>query len=517
MAALIANTDQSSSSSSDGRDRLSELPDHLLLVVLDKVRRDDVRLAARTCVLSKRWRGLPLMLPRLVLRADSFLPVRARAGSVLPMRRLHQATAKFADALRFFLATDAGGQRHIRRLTLHFPLIKRRRRLHEIGRLVSAAAGRGEVGALEVTLDTVEGTPSIRRDGGDAVARGYARRFMRLFRAAPAVLVGSALRKLWLRNLCFRRAADPEGVLRACAALETLQLTYCWFAAASPLRVDAGPRSRLRELAVEECCVERVHVVQAPELRHLTCANWFSHQHQACACPVTFAPGSAPSLKKMTLTNRSAPGQLSCLKLSDLLENANPVEDLRLDFHHDRVWVQPENRSDLAVALSNLKRLRVSSMMPGSGISWTMFLVKAAPLLESFDIHVSPEPVCGSDDDDRGGAHRDLEWDAPPEHFERRHLRTVEIRGGIDPGRHAGFVRLVLERAVNLELLVLDARITCADCLKAKERDPSLVLSEFPEDKDGIDAFVRELRDGIPTSAQIILRSPCNQEFEYLN
>lgn len=337
--AVLTNADPSSSNKRKAtqgcRDRLSELPDHLLLIVLGKLR-PDVRLVARTCVLSKRWKALPLMLPRLWISADSFLP--PTPDSTLPMRCLHQATSKFADALRFFLATDtAGGQRDIRRLSLRFILTKKRRQLHEICRLVSAAVERGEVGALEGALDTVEGADSIwATERGEAVARGYARRFMRLFRAAPAGVVGSSLAVLSLQNLCFLRASDLEGVVCACGALETLVLTYCWFATPSPFRVDAGPRSRLRKLVVAEFFVEWVELVQAPELRGLTCENWTSK-----AFPVRFAPGSAPSFEKMTLANRARPGQLS-FKLSELLENANPVEQLHLDFSSDWVIIKKE-------------------------------------------------------------------------------------------------------------------------------------------------------------------------------
>jgi hypothetical protein len=186
------------------------------------------------------------------------------------------------------------------------------------------------------------------------------------------------------------------------------------------------------------------------------------------------------------------------------------------------MWLQPENQSDLVVAFSKLKRLHVMGLAAGSDISWTMFFIKAAPLLEHVHIRVCQDAVCGSHDDDDagggGGGHQDLGWGVPSaeHHFERRHLRTVEICGGIDPGRHSRFLRWVVERAVDLELLVLDAAVTCAGCVAAKEKDdPSFALSKFPEDRDGIDGFVRKVRDGIPTSARIVVRSLYNQEFEY--
>ncbi|KAL6639087.1 hypothetical protein ACP70R_022817 [Stipagrostis hirtigluma subsp. patula] len=489
------------STDDDGGDRLSNLPDHVLVLVLARLR-DDVRLLARTCVLSKRWRTLPLMLPRLEIGVKSFLP--ASPDGTLPMRCLRQATSRFADALRFFLDAPAAGQRDIRTLRLVFTLTKHHHHLHEIGRLVSAAVARGEVRELEVVLRTVEETESIRVTPGDAVARGYARRFMRLFRAAPAGVLGSSLRRLALRNLCFRRASELEGVVAACEALETLHLNYCWPASWSALRIDA-PRSRLRELRLRECYVERVDLVRAPELVELCCETWFSE-----SCPVTFAPGAAPSLKRMALVNTAAPGQLS-FKLSELLENASPLESLHLDFGTYKIWVQPESRTSLGAAFSKLKEIRVRKIFPDSDISWTMFLLQAAPVLEFLDIHVSHDPLCTGAGD--GWEVEDLEWEVP-DHFEHHHLRTVKIHGSID-AEDLRFARLVMKCAVNLKLLLLNARITCDNCIAARQLDPSFVLSSFPEDKDGVDAFVRQLKEGIPTSARILVRSVSNEEFEY--
>jgi hypothetical protein len=52
-------------------DRLSDLPDDILVLLLERLRDggddDDVRPLARTCVLSKRWRSIPLMVSRLKL------------------------------------------------------------------------------------------------------------------------------------------------------------------------------------------------------------------------------------------------------------------------------------------------------------------------------------------------------------------------------------------------------------------------------------------------------------------
>ena len=99
---------------SQGLDRLSDLPDHILLLVLERLR-GDARSLARTCVLSRRWRTLPLMVSELRISVETFL---APAD-----RERRQATASFTGALRFFLA--AGDQRRaIRTLAVELYLTK---------------------------------------------------------------------------------------------------------------------------------------------------------------------------------------------------------------------------------------------------------------------------------------------------------------------------------------------------------------------------------------------------------
>ncbi|KAK3126652.1 hypothetical protein QOZ80_7AG0560030 [Eleusine coracana subsp. coracana] len=402
------------------------------------------------------------MLPRLAIGVQSLIRPATPDSTTVTVRCVHEATAKFADALRFFLAAADAGQRRniINTLEVRFPLTKQRSLLHEIGRLVSGAAE--VIRRLEVTLDTV---------------------------------------------------SELDHVLRDCEALEALHLSYCWFTPLSALTID-GSR-RFRELRVVECYVDGVHLVRAPGLVDLWCEMWFCQ-----ASPLTFAPDSAPSLKRLTLINRGTrPGQLS-FKLSDLLHNANPVEHLKLDFNTGKVWVQPEmSRGNLGDAFSKLKRLYIRRVPAQIDMTWTMFLLEAAPLLELVDVHVSDDHhpcCCPNNNAAAGDSVQDLQWHVS-DGFEHRHLQAFKIRGGVDPDGDLSFLRLVMERAVNLKLLLVNARVTCESCIVAKQKDPSFVASKFPGDKDGVDAFVRDLKDGVTTtsSARIVIFSPSAHIFEY--
>lgn len=173
-------------------DRLSPLPDDVLVLVLvlEKVN-PDVRWLARITTLSKskRWRTLPLMLPHLELSDEPFLYYHATCCTSPRwyLHGLHRATSKLTSALRFFLATNptAASHRNINTLTLHFTLTKDQRQLNEIARLIGAAVGRGEVRRVELLLDTVELTSSLRLtqysdDDSTVIGGVYARRFLRL-------------------------------------------------------------------------------------------------------------------------------------------------------------------------------------------------------------------------------------------------------------------------------------------------------------------------------------------------
>jgi hypothetical protein len=143
-----------------------------------------------------------------------------------------------------------------------------------------------------------------------------------------------------------------------------------------------------------------------------------------------------------------------------------------------------------------------------------MFLLQAAPLLELVEIQVYEHHACREPDDKR--EIDDLvEWDVPAG-FRHHRLRELRFAGGIDVGKKdVGFARLVVERAVNLELLVLDARVTCEECVAAQRRDPTIVLSKFPEDKDGVDEMVRKIKDGMSTCGRVVVYVASNMVYEY--
>jgi hypothetical protein len=320
-------------------DRFSELPDHILLLVLEKLR-GDARSLARACVLSKRWSTLPLLLPELEITVRTFIP----AGCSRSLQLLHSATGSFTGALRFFLATPAAGdqRRAIKILNLQLYLTNLHY-LYDACQLVGGAITRGEVRDLKLVIRTGRGRSFLRAATTAApknveVARCFARRFMHLLLAAPAAAMFGSLKSLRLDNLCFRAPSsrapsDVDTLLHTCTALEILTLECCGFADAllSVLAIDAPPHSQLRVLNLEDLRAGSVRLIHAPRLATLICSQWM-----ATSCPVTFVPGSTPSLQEFSLSNRAETWQLR-FNLSELLENAHHLQILRMDFGNDKV------------------------------------------------------------------------------------------------------------------------------------------------------------------------------------
>lgn len=131
-------------------------------------------------------------------------------------------------------------------------------------------------------------------------------------------------------------------------------------------------------------------------------------------------------------------------------------------------------------------------------------------------MQVCNKHICNKAENDESDDEDDEDLESVGRHFEHRRLQSAEIHGGLDAAKDLkSFVRLIMEGAVNLKLLHLNAAVTCSDCISTVQQSPSVVWYGFPECKSGVDSFVSHLKDGISTSAQIIVHSPSNEEFVY--
>ncbi|KAK1642439.1 hypothetical protein QYE76_060244 [Lolium multiflorum] len=129
----------------EDEDRLSTLPDDILLSILGRV---SLRIAARTCVLSTRWRHVPWLLPEVNIDVKDFLsvprtePIEAKEMEELAMVSLTKATWSFL----------ADQQRKCTITSLHLKLYLTNTSLCGIGPLVGEAINNALLKELDLTV-----------------------------------------------------------------------------------------------------------------------------------------------------------------------------------------------------------------------------------------------------------------------------------------------------------------------------------------------------------------------------
>ncbi|KAL6633349.1 hypothetical protein ACP70R_026020 [Stipagrostis hirtigluma subsp. patula] len=477
-------------------DRLSELPDDVLLNILRRLAdAGDVRTVARTSILSRRWRPLPWpQLTNIYLDVGSFI---TQSDEWTPARRRRQR--------RF-------GEHHHATAGLRLKFILTRRdHVRRIGELVGAAASTGAARAVELEIVTELECASF----ADArTMLGYGERFMD-FLAVDCPGAFRSLTKLTLSCLWFTDPAVLNNLVRGCDALEFLSLAFRGFlmepvaevddARLAKVTIDA-PQSRLKTLLCIECLLAFVDLVRAPAMAAFHYAWWFD-------CPRRFPPvrfGSTPSLKGLTLCH----GQQQDVKwkLSELLENAGQLEwlDLRLGVSIGEIWVEPEHPKELGTALSGLKELRLVDIAPNCDLSWALFLLEAAPLLESLDIHIYNH-ICRAEWRKKHGGNMILEQQ-PSSDFVHHNLKKLSFHRAFDLCKDLPFARLVMELAVSLETITLGVKsltLKCEECRATESEFPDLARSRLRSttgnNEEYVDALAKKLKDGISTSAQITI------------
>ncbi|KAL6591391.1 hypothetical protein ACP70R_049894 [Stipagrostis hirtigluma subsp. patula] len=295
--------------------------------------------------------------------------------------------------------------------------------------------------------------------------------------------------------------------------LAFLSLAFCGFlmepvaevddARLAKVTIDA-PQSRLKTLLCIECLLAFVDLVRAPAMAAFHYAWWFD-------CP-RFPPvrfGSTPSLKGLTLCH----GQQQDVKwkLSELLVNAGQLEwlDLRFGVSIGEIWVEPEPPMELRAAFGGLKELRLVDIAPNCDLSWALFLLEAAPLLESLDIHIYNH-ICRAEWRKKHGGNMILEQQ-PSSDFMHHNLKKLSFHRAFDLCKDLPFARLVMELAVNLETITLGVKsltLKCEECRATEREFPDLIRSRLRSttgNNEYVDALVKKLKDGISTSAQITI------------
>ncbi|CAM0954218.1 unnamed protein product [Alopecurus aequalis] len=444
-------------------DRLSDLPDDLLLDIL---RRVDTRTALGAAALSRRWASLPRELPAMDLKVGDILPPRyhrlrllyhdARETKISSTRsermRLNSITGRYerpamralVRSVKRLLASRA--RRRVERLSVEVFAYST---AACIGRLVVDAVDSWGVQDLEVVATTTgpiaypDPPPYsfpcglISRNPGESRLRS-----LKLANCLPPPLQGfTKLTTLVLRDMpSSTPAAAYEGVVAACPQLQVLHIASCQFPTRALRLVLDAPMSEIRELLVDG----RLTVVELrslPKLERLT-----SLRADVMLC----STAAAPCLARVSLafsvgrleggSNRLRLNYLIGM-LVDFFQGAIGVKDLVLRFTGPEMWILPNNPFS---AMSNLRRLLVADVPSSWDISWPHLLIEAAPLLESLYVHASH----GEDEPSQ---------EVPGEAWSsrHRHLKELVVIGFQRTERQLHLVRFAVEVSTALRRVSL--------------------------------------------------------------
>uniref|UniRef100_A0A8I6YFC9 F-box domain-containing protein n=1 Tax=Hordeum vulgare subsp. vulgare TaxID=112509 RepID=A0A8I6YFC9_HORVV len=455
---------QSTEAATNVEDRLSELPNDLLLNILERVGTLD---AVRTCILSKKMHKLPTMLSQIVID--------------LSPRDLIQMDGVVAHVADKILSTRSP-QITVRKLKLKFFLVPSR--CLSIGKSVGLAMATQKFDAAEFEIMTL-------RDNGcctDAHRLVFAQQFNDFVGDCPDAFSG--LTRLDLRNMRFGES-DIPNILSTCKQLESLSLFECDGGVCSVLHVE---HARLVEFVITFGEFKTVVLDRLPRLQRMTYNIWPCGEN-----PLVL--GFVPQLWKLSLTKANlSSGKI--LNLSKLLDNAPTVSDLYLDFLSEKIWVQPECPKVLAPVLAKLRFLNLDHLPEECDITWTLFLLEAAPYLEELCITVW-DHKCRMESQKSISEKSDVKWEPSVPHFKHKKLVRLIIYGFQSDDNFIGYVRRVIQAAVNIREVSLHDRKVCQWCF---EKFPHLEVrpSSYPRTSEELDLLREKMTAASATASPFI-------------
>ncbi|KAF7049157.1 hypothetical protein CFC21_057745 [Triticum aestivum] len=433
-----------------GVDRLSALPDELLVTILDGL---DTRSAVATTVLAKRWTHLPRLLSALEFRVTDMFPPPVYQQSPSFLEQYAPAImARYNDAIdRFMEAAHADGS--------YIPQPGRRLRLEFfdpdepafVDRLIGTAVRSWGVEDLEVIVKPVAHHiayffPHHYLDDESA-------QFIRSLTLGGCSLLPPLHRYGKLTALVLQDispsvpVAAYAGVFSRCPGLRSVHLRRCHPETdnniPSVMEVDA-PASGIIELVVYHCSFQAIRLLALPALERLECSG----------SPVSLAFGIIPRLAHVVLSlgffilEGDPWDDRYDYTLDELLVAVNPaavtVTDLVLRFTGTYRWVEPW--LDGVTPFLVLRRLQMADVPSNWDVSWAYLLLEAAPSLEVLHVSVTP---CAED------SQRDVDIMWRPSKYRHRHLKELVIVGFELTPTQACLVRLVMKTCKALRRVVL--------------------------------------------------------------
>ncbi|XBI75010.1 hypothetical protein VPH35_068442 [Triticum aestivum] len=320
--------------------------------------------------------------------------------------------------------------------------------LNSVGRAVedvlkqgSLSCGRTESLELLISLLPGEYTPSQLTEFGQELM-SFSRAYQVAFRW---------LTRLSLKGLAFGDS-DVNDLIRACDKLKCLTRRSCRLVHRhSVLKIDT-PFSGLQELEFIHFVCRRIELISVPKLSKVD-SHWSLKNPS-----VRF--GYVPELCNVSLTRQPKVWKAPFLLSECLSRSATNLSKLHLNFCHQMIWIQPEQPKQLAVIFSNLTDVGLFCIFPECDLSWTLFILEAAPVLQKFHLSRARPGAKLSED---SAEKTNVVWE-PSKDFKHFNLKWLEIQGFGEEGKVTNYIRLVMERAVGLKKIVLLGEPPCEDC-----------------------------------------------------
>uniref|UniRef100_A0ACD5VSV1 Uncharacterized protein n=1 Tax=Avena sativa TaxID=4498 RepID=A0ACD5VSV1_AVESA len=295
-------------------DWLGRLPDDILVSILDRL---NVREAARTSVLARRWRHLPATLSRLTIDVRDFV---AKPATTCREEEIARSNATVVEVTKSILARRVSSPDKIRSMCMAFFL--REDDSISIGHAVGHIMA---VLKIDIEFTVFTERDYTRCNQEDKINYG---RLFRLFVDSCPIAFGGVTR-LCLENLRFGES-DIPNILIICKGLKHLSLSFCNAASGAIMKVE---HCQLTELLIFNCCFEKVELNLLPKLAWLIFGAWKSRD------PLIL--GHVPLLEAVSLSTVSL-SHHKMVKLSEIFRGTS-LRSLRLGFECERIWVQPES------------------------------------------------------------------------------------------------------------------------------------------------------------------------------
>uniref|UniRef100_A0ACD5YWJ3 Uncharacterized protein n=1 Tax=Avena sativa TaxID=4498 RepID=A0ACD5YWJ3_AVESA len=429
-----------------GEDRLSKLPDDILLTIVERLNIAD---AARTSIYSRRWKQIPAMLSKVVITVDPFERLCQRSNKKVPYYDAAQLNSTMIEATRSILGSRSANLYTIQLLRIKFYLGDDS---IFIGQTVADTMATQNVGFADFAIMTRK----CGRLCTDEELLNYGRQLVSLVYTCPSAFSG--LTSLKLQNLRLGESEFPKifGISRR---LEFLSLEYCDMGMLSFLELE---RPQLSELVIVDCHFEMVDLKWLPKLTLLTFSGWISLYD-----PLSF--GHVPLLQSVNITNIGLSWH-KMLKLSDFLGQAT-INDLHLNFKCEKIWIVPEGPRELWQVFHKLQIVELINISEDCDLSWIMFILQGAPYLKELCIRVwdhlcevvrdekERKEYAFSEKKDKG-----LEWDTSSSNFSHHSLAVLRIFGFQTEVKFMSLIGNVMDVAVSLKKIYLYNKPVCKTC-----------------------------------------------------